>query len=238
MTHISQPLAEPVRQPALWEDTVDLVIAPSSVFARRATQGALTSFVFAFGLFALLVLIGHGSLVPFLEAQTRMFLGTLPTTMSDADRVLASEALQLRQETYPVALVFRGALFILGTAVLVLVGLRVNGRQARLSQSVTIASLAFFPHVLAFVALWLQVTFTDVSAIEGRLHEFALGPARFLPVDAPKALVVLCRNAELADVWRTALIALGMRTAGLPVKRAIGTAMAIWMLTVGLDYLS
>ncbi|MDX2193428.1 MAG: YIP1 family protein [Gemmatimonadales bacterium] len=190
-------------------DFLELFWAPTDVFRRRRDAG------FGLPLLVLTVLF------------VALYYLTLPAAQAVWDAEFAKgmqQALadnpQLKPEQLDamkgVQQKFAGAIFAVSVPLIALcLGLTVwlagslVGAKQTFTQAANLATLAYFPRLLEFLANAVQGVLLDDAAIAG-VESVNLGVARLLPAGSDAALLAFCGRIDLFTLWVTALIALGL----------------------------
>lgn len=223
------PAADPAPQPtSLWEDLVDVFVAPFDLFARRSDgryAGALVvlTLVSAFLFYGVMQTLGPAFEAEFERGIREAGEGAPPLSAEQVEQMRSMggvfAVLGLLISTPVAAFVVGGAIWLL---------VKVLGSGVSYRVGVAIATFSSFPVVLSMLAMLVQgmlLTPESLSAV-------SMGPARFFdPESTPAAVMALLGRLDLFVLWSAALTAVGMNVAGrLPVPQAIAGAVAVWLL--------
>lgn len=224
------PPADPAEQTtSLWEDLVDVYVAPFDLFARRRDGRYLGALVVLTLVAGFLFYGAMQTLAPAFEAEFER--GMRDVAGGGGPQPSAAQIEQMRSMGGVFAVI--GTLisapiaaFVMG-AVIWLLGM-VLGSNLTYRVGVTIATFSAFPMLLSFLAMMLQ----GMLMSPGSLSAVSVGPARFFDPDGtPALLMALLTRLDLFVVWGAALTAIGLHVAGrLPWARATVGAAAVWLI--------
>ena len=220
----SAPAPVQVDAPAsLWEDFVDIYVAPSQVFARRRDGRfapalvVLTLVVAALSYVLFVALAGafEADLIRGIEAS-----GTPPGEMPvEAIRSMARTGAIIGSiVTFPIGVAVTGLITLLVS--------RAFGAAVTFAVATTIATYAAFPRVFGMLSGILQGVLMEPRS----MSSVSLGPARFLSPDtASPLLVALLGRLDLTVLWSVVLLAIGVQVAGgLRRSEAYLVAGIVW----------
>jgi hypothetical protein len=216
---------------AVWEDFIDILYAPSQVFARRA-QGNfwIPLFVVTLAIGALFYM-NSGVLQPVMDAE---FDRGMAAAMRQNPRLTPEMADSFRQTgmriTQIAGFVFVPiAILMTGTAVWLL-GKLFEAKQAYRA-AIVVAAYAYVPKILEAVLHGLQGLVLDPAALDGRFR-ISLGIGRFLdPNTSSPILLAVLGRIDVFTIWVTVLLAIGLSvTGGISRSRAFLAAPLIWAL--------
>lgn len=216
---------------AYWEDFMDIIYAPSIVFARRTMSGFAVPMLVVTVLLALSFLVNRGVLQPIMDAE---FTRGAAAAMRKNPRVTIEQMSQYRSVIEKFALLFAAVgppvvMLCIGLA-LWLAGKLVDARQS-LGAAIMVASYAYVPRVLASIVSGIQGLVMDPASLEGQ-YRVSIGPARFVDPDAMSPLLLgILGRLDLFTLWVTALLAIGLAVTGrIPRSRAALAAVLVWVL--------
>ena len=222
---------EPPVRTAYWEDFMDIVYAPASVFARRATSGFAVPMLVVTVLLALSFVVNRGVLQPIMDAE---FTRGAAAAIRKDPRVTMEQMAGFRTMIEKFAILFA----IIGPPVLMLciglalwlAGKLVEARQS-LGAALMVASYAYVPRVIASIVGGLQGLVMDPASLDGQ-YRVSIGPGRFLDPDATSTLVLaLLGRLDVFTLWTTALLAIGLSVTGkIPRRQAAMAAVLVWLL--------
>lgn len=214
---------------AVWEDFIDILYAPSLVFARRAHGSFwIPFFVVTFAIGGLFFL-NSGVLQPVMEGE---FNRAMAVAMRSNPRLTPEMAEGFRQTGMRVAQV-AGFLFVPMAIVLTgsvtwLIGKLFESRQAY-TAALVVAAYAWVPRILEAVLNGLQGLLLDPSQLNGRFR-LSLGVGRFFDPDTTSPIfLAFVGRIDVFTIWVTVLLAIGLSvTGGINRARAAVAAPLIW----------
>jgi hypothetical protein len=229
---VSETASSPVEpQASLWEDFIDIFTSPSQVIRRRQNSGFGMPLLVLVVLFAILVFGTKGLVQPVLDAE----MARQGAAMLKAHPELTAEQLQKNREIGeklgPIFIIIFLAISPMITGlVLWLVGKIFDSKQTA-SQAMMVATYAFFPKVLSFVAAALIAYFSSPDRLNG-MSRLTVGLGAFLDPDkAAPVLLALLSRLDVFTLWETALLAIGLYVTGKVTKsNAYLAAAIIWVI--------
>lgn len=227
MTETLQEPPAPARDRApLWEDFVDIYLAPRQVFERRREGryiGALAVLTIAM---ALLNVPLQAALSSTMAAELRRGMAA-----SGGDIQLDPATLE-RMQSISVMVGSLGALVMIPLAVLV-IGAVIWGTASVLDLAIPFAAAAMISTYAAFpgIALTLSGILQGTLFDPDSLNRLSIGPARFLdPVTTSPILIAALSRLDLFTLWGAVLVAIGVRiVGGVPGARAYAVAAIVWI---------
>ena len=229
MTESASSPAEP--RASLWEDFIDIFTSPSQVFRRRQDAGFGMPLLVLAVLFAILVFGTKGLVQPVLDAD----MARQGAAMMKSHPQITAEQLQKQREIgeklgpFIIVIVISISAMLTGL-VLWLVGKIFDSKQTA-SQGMMVATYAFFPKVLSFVAAALIAFLSNPDRLNG-MTRLTLGLGAFLDPDktSPVLLALLAR-VDVFTLWETALLAIGLHITGKVTKsNAYLAAAIVWLI--------
>lgn len=228
----------------LFEDFIDIFIAPGKVFARRATSNAFVPFLIVSVLIGGLFFASKNVMEPVFEQE----IGRQLAAQAKASPAMAAPEVQDKARSMMrVTFLWSG---ILGPPVLLLclalivwgVG-RIFGATVSYGSSLMITSYSWVPRILATVLTMVQLQVMDPNKVSG-MAGISYSPARFLDYETTSmGLMQLAMRFDVFVLWTTVLIAVGLLYAGKLTKEkatlagvtmfVIGSLPAIWALIKG-----
>jgi hypothetical protein len=231
MANTSDGAAARPEQVSKWEDYVDILYAPSEVFARRENGNFWIPLAVVAVFFAVLWAASTRVLGPVFDAEfDRQIIRMLerdPTL--DPPQLEAGRALAQRIQLILAVFIVPATALLVGVA-LWLVGKVVEAQQT-LRSALLVAAFAYFPRVLEQAVALIEALFRDVHAIDGR-NRLTLGVGRFLDPDvvSPEVLGVVSR-IDVFTIWVTVLLAIGLSVTGrISRQRAAVAGVMMWLI--------
>jgi hypothetical protein len=214
-----------------WEDFVDILYAPASVFARRATAGFGIPMLVVTVLVGGIFLVTSGALQPMLDAEfTRAMAAKIRSDPSlTPERVEMAREMGQKFQKVGVFIILPVTMFVVGL-MLWLCGKLVDARQT-LGAALMVTCYAYVPKVLEAVLAGVQALVLDPSSLNGRFR-LTLGIGRFLDPDATSPiLLAVVGRIDLFTIRVTVLLAIGLSVTGkVPRRSAVIAAALVWAL--------
>lgn len=233
MSEPSVATASAEKSASLWEDFIDVLYAPSSVFARRRDG--------SFG----------GALLILTILSAAVFFATRPLTQPMFDRMFdaqtaamesnpamsAEQKASARAMTERISTIFVPIGAIVGTPILVLISgalvwgvASLFGAKVSYGQAATVATYANVPRVLGGVATAVVLLVKDAQelpVVQGAIT----GPVLFLSRDASPMLVALMSRLDVFTIWATVLVGIGVAVVARTTRsRGLTIAGVVWLI--------
>ena len=216
---------------ARWEDFMDILYAPASVFARRATAGFGIPMLVVSILVGLIFLANRGVMSPIMDAE---FTRQTAAAMRKNPQVTAEQMAQFRglgEKIAVVAAFFATPVAIFFTGLLLwLVGKMFSARES-FGAALMVASYAYIPKVLASIAAGVIGLVSDPASLNGA-YRVSVGVGYFLDPDTTSPiLLALVGRLDVFTIWITVLLAIGLSVTGrIPRSRAALAGVIVWLL--------
>jgi hypothetical protein len=216
----------------LFEDLIEVLYAPSSVFDRtRARKAFMYALVTAI-LVAVVAFATKNLMMPWFEAQSDL---ALKLAAAKGKPIPDAAAASMRSFTSWGIVVGAPLTMLIGpyiNAALLVLGAKVMKAPLTYAQAAMVATLGGVPRILGWIALPVQGLVLDGSQARS-IADLSLGPARFFdPATIPPSVLTLLGNLDVFRIWQIALIAIGVSVVAR-VPRSTGAVVAIIMLGVG-----
>lgn len=221
--------AAPVEEASIWEDFIDIVVAPAKVFRRREMGSWFKPLLIVTILITVLALASRGVLRPVMDAEFE----------KAAEQMRRNP--QMTEEMIEKARSFTGWIQLVGVPIVIpitiillgfvlwLVGKLVDSRQ-ELHAALVVASYAMVPRVFQYILNLIQGLVLDPASLTG-IVKLSLSPARFLDASASPVVVQLLNRFDLFTIWATVLLGIGLYVTGrVSRSRAAIAATIIWIL--------
>jgi hypothetical protein len=209
---------------------VDVLYAPSQVFSRRRAGRFGLALLVLTVLTAALFFAFRGAFQPVFDAQLEQGLRAQAAPGAPAptpDQIATARKF---------AGVFASVGGVLGTPVIVFVsGLMIwlagkaFGSSASLGQATMVATYANVPRVLTTVVVGALALMSDPGSLT-TMAALTLSPARFLPEDASPVALALLSRIDVAVLWVTVLLGIGIAVVGkIPRGKGLMAAGVVWL---------
>jgi len=211
----------------LWEDFLDVFIAPVELFRRRADGKFGHALLVLMALTALAYFGTHHALQPISDAEyarKAATAGNLTPEQAESSRKIVAVL-------GPVFLVLGMGLaaYVLGAVVWLTT--RAVGGAVSYVQGATIATFALFPRVLETVSMGVQALLMDESKLVSH-YSVSAGLGRLVdPVHTNPIMLTLLGRVEFFTLWVTVLVAIGLRQMGrMTTGQAAAAAGIVWLV--------
>ena len=218
---------------SLFEDYIDILYAPSSVFARRAFSGFGLHLLIISVVSALLMFANRGVFSQIFDAQ---YTARMAEAMASNPQLTPEMVENMRGMQATIGMVFA---YVATPLMLLIFGLilwviaRLVGARLSVKQSMLVTTLASIPRVLGLIALAIQTAFMDTSRVTN-MGQLSVGPARFMDESAGHTVYQLATGFDLFAIWNVVLVGIGVAVIGkVSGARAAIVAAIIFLLGTG-----
>lgn len=221
-------------QVRLWEDFVDILYAPSAVFARRRSGkfGSVLLFLTLTGV--ALHFLTRNAIQPILDAEFAL----RSAEMIRENPELTSEDMAAGRDFFenfaPVifAVMFPFAAILTGI-VLWIVGKLFDAKEP-LRAALMVATYSQVPRLFQYLTTAAQGLFLPPERITS-MHSVSFSLARFMdPVNANSVLLAMASLVDVYTIWVTVLLGIGLHVVGGISRRSAAIAAGITWLLGGL----
>lgn len=230
MTAPETAAAPTAEKSSLLEDFVDILFAPSKVFARRGSGGAWGPFFIVAIILIVLTIVNAGAMQGVMDAEFNRAM----TQAMEQNPNLTEEQMSGMRGMMEMSMKW-GAVVIIPIVLLVLslfvwvVG-KMFGSTLSFGGGVMVASFAYVPRVIDSMLVAIQALFLDTATFASR-WQFSLGVGRFMDPNGPQGMLNFLGRIDVFTIWVTVLIVLGLTHAGkVPKEKAIIGGVVIWIL--------
>jgi hypothetical protein len=233
---MTDPAAPPAPAPkdsaSAAEDLIDIFIAPSKVYERRAKASPMMPFLIVWVVLSALFFTGKGVLGPVFDAEIQ---GQLATQMKNNPQ-LTPDMVEKMKPMMAISLNVAGVagppIVMLVVALIAwIVGRFIMGGNFSYGTALLIVAFAWFPKILEGVIDLCQGLLLDVTKMSSHF-QLTLGVGRFLdPATTSQGMIALLGRIDLFTLWVTVLIVIGLIHAGKVEKgKAVGAGVIIWCI--------
>ena len=220
----------PAKPAPLWEDFIDIFYAPSEVFARRRNSSPWPMILIITALIVLLSVLTFSSMINVIEPMARRSMEKAMESNPQFTQDMMEANLRRGMKVAPWMPVFAPVLMMLGAVVVWLVG-KVFGSKASYTQSLLIVAYACITFVVGYLVTGAQALVMDMTKLTNPV-QLSLSPARFVdPATASPWTYGFLTALDVFSLWRTALLAIGLRVIG-GVSKGQAWAFAITMFVI------
>lgn len=216
----------------LWEDFIDVLYQPSSVFDRRRDGKFGLALVALMIIATILSVALHNGLAPVMDAemakQAAATAARNPQVMPE--QIAAQQVMMEKIGTYGTGLFLPIGIFIM--AVILWIVARLIDAKVAFAAAMMIATYSWIPRMIEMVLNAVQGLLLSPESITSH-YSVQLGPARFVAASMNPFALTLLGGLDLFTIWSTALIAIGLAmVARVPRSRAAIAAFAVWLVTL------
>lgn len=233
---MSDESTAPAKKGSVWEDALEVLWAPGTVFERSRGEGVGMYMLVLSAILAIIVIATKGLLQPYVDANYDMQLiqmaaktgKPIPAEAAAAGRNIAGYFFLGASALTPV---LGGLLGGLATWA----GAKILGVPLTVGRGIFIATLSTVPRIIAFLSMAVQGAVLDTANVTS-LFSASLGPARF--IDATKtspAVLAVLASLDVFAIWSLLISAVGVSVVAR-VSRGTGWAASIvaWGLSLAL----
>jgi hypothetical protein len=218
---------------SVWEDFLDILYAPSAVFARRENGSFWIPMLVVAVVLGTLFLLNGRVWDSVMSAESQRAMAAMAQNRDMTPEMMAQvEQMQGGMRTVSKVMMFLTIpviMFFVGV-VTWLVG-KMFGAEQTFRAALVVGAYSYVPKVIDGLSAAIQGLFLDPSQFDGK-YRMTLGPGRFLDPDtASPMLVELLGRMDVFTIWVTVLIAIGLAVTGrIPRGRAVMAAVVIWLI--------
>lgn len=214
MTPDAEGARPPAEKSSLFEDFIDILYAPSSVFTRRSRAD--------FGIYLLIISLAAALLTfanrgVFMQVADAQYTAKMADAMQKNPQLTAEVVERMRGVNMTIAAVLYYVItpiIVLISALFLWVFARMVGARLAVKQSVLVATLASVPRILGLVAIAIQIAFMDTANVTN-MGQLSIGPARFMDHHAANRMLYgLASGLDLFAVWNAVLVGIGVAVIG------------------------
>jgi hypothetical protein len=218
---------------SVWEDFLDILYAPSAVFARREHGSFWIPMLVVTVFLGTLFLVNGRVWDSVMAAESQRAMAAMAQNRDITPEMMAQiEQMQGATRTFSKVMMFLTIPFIVFfVGVLTWLVGKMFGAQQTFHAALVVGAYAYVPKVIDGLLAALQGLFLDPSQFDGKFR-VTLGPGRFLDPDtASPMLVELLGRLDVFTIWVTVLIAIGLAVTGrISRGRAAMAAAVIWLI--------
>jgi hypothetical protein len=198
------------KEGGVWEDILEVLWAPATVFERSRSRGAGMYMLVLTGIIVVLLVATRSLLQPYVDANFDLQV----IKMAAQGRKMPAEAVESGRKIGGYVLFFTWALTAVFSGVLggvvTWLGAKVVGAPLPFGRGVFIATLASVPRVISILATAVQGAVLDTTNVSS-LFAASIGPARFVdPLSTNPAVMALLASTDLFTIWNVVITAVGV----------------------------
>lgn len=214
---------------SLWEDFIDIIVAPASVFRRRERGSWIVPLLIVTIAMGVVAYASRGVLQPVMDAEfERVADGMRKNPQVTEDMIEKTRWFFELLRTWGVIIITPINIVIVGFMTW-LVAKLVDSRQ-ELHAALVVASYAFVPRVIQLIANAVQGLVLKPDQLDGFV-KLSFSPARFLDLStANPVLVQVLNRFDLFTIWVTILLAIGVYVTGRVTKKEAAVAGVLFWI--------
>ena len=219
---------------ALWEDFIDIIVSPASVFRRREQGSWFVPLVIVTLAIAVISFASRGLLQPVVDATVDQITEQMRKNPQITEDVIDAARGRLAWFTTYGSVIFIPILIILTGFMTWLVGKLVDARET-VNAALMVAAYANVPRILQGVANAIQGFLMSPDQLNG-IGSLSLGPARFMnPTTSNPLVFQLALRLDIMTIWVTVLLAIGCYAVGRVTKEQAAIAGVLFWLVGSLQ---
>lgn len=214
---------------SLWEDFIDIIVAPASVFRRRERGSWLIPLLIVTIAITIISFASRGVMQPVMDAEfERVADGMRKNPQITEEMIDRARSIGAFFTTYGPIVITPISIIVVGFMTW-LVAKLVDSRQT-LHAAMVVAAYAFVPRVVQFIVNAVQGLVMSPDKLNGVI-KLSFGPARFLdPSTANPVLVQVLNRFDLFTIWVTVLLAIGVYVTGRVTKSQAAIAGVLFWI--------
>jgi hypothetical protein len=227
---VDSPAAASPEQSSIFEDLIDVFVAPAAMFARRAGRSPWLPFLLVSLLLVGMYFVNVGNMQGVFDREAERAVAQAVEKSPNM-----TEAQVMRMRTITEASMKWGALVFMPVILLVLalatwiVGKLVGGTLGY-GTALMIASFAYVPKLVDFALVAVQSLVFGTAGYVGR-YQFSLGVGRFLDSSGKQGMYNFLGRLDLITIWVTVLLVIGLvHAAKIPRSKAVAAGALLWCL--------
>lgn len=213
----------PAPSASLWEDFIDIIVAPASVFRRRERGSWVIPLVIVTIAIAIIAFASRGVMQPVMEAEFERAADTMRKNPQVTEEMIERMHSFIDFTTTWGPVIFTPITIVIVGFMTWLVAKLVDSRQ-ELHAALMVASYSYVPRVIQFIANAVQGLVMRPEQLNG-VVKLSFSPARFVdPATTNPVVVQLLNRFDLFTIWVTVLLAIGVYVTGRVSKRQAAIA--------------
>ena len=230
LLYLSEPnVVTATPQASLWEDFIDIIVAPASVFRRRERGSWVIPLLVVTIAVVIISFASRGVMQPVMDAEfERVADGMRKNPQMTEEMIDKARSFSAFFATWGPIIFIPISIIIVGLMTW-LVAKLVDARQT-LRAAMVVAAYAFVPRVVQFIVNAVQGLVLSPDKLNG-VVKLSFSPARFLdPSTANPVLVQVLNRFDLFTIWVTVLLAIGVYVTGRVSKSQAAIAGVLFWI--------
>ena len=228
---MSQPnVATAAPTASLWEDFIDIIFSPASVFRRRQRGNWFIPLIVVTVAIALIVFATRGALQPAVDAEVERAADAMRKNPQVTEDMIEKARGYIAWSITFGPIIFMPIIIIVIGFMTWLVAKLVDARQ-ELRAAMVVAAYSYVPRVLQWIVYAVEGLVLRPDQLNG-LTKLSFGPARFVdPVTTNPVVLQILVRLDLFTIWVTVLLAIGVYVTGQVSKqRAAVAGVMFWIV--------
>lgn len=221
----------PAEKASLFEDFIDILYAPSQVFARREKAGFWVVTLILAVLIGGLFYANQGVTQSIMDAEFNRQMAEVSAKNPSLTPEQLAGSRKMMESVSTVSAFFFAPIIVLLLGLCVWLVSKLFGATMSYGAACMITAYAYIPRAIEGVVTAVQGLLLDTSAMTGRYH-LSLGVGRFLDPDTMNpGLISLLGRVDVFTIWVTVLLGIGISVVGkIPRQQGMLAAAALWVL--------
>jgi len=228
---VSQPsVATAAPTTPLWEDFIDIIVSPASVFRRRERANWLVPLLIITVAIGVVAIASRGVLQPVMDAEFERAAEQMRKNPQMTEEMIEkARGISTFFATIGPIIFTPLAAIIVGFMTW-LVAKLVDSKQT-LHAALVVATYAYVPRVIQYIFNAVQGFILKPEQMNG-LVKLSLSPARFVdPATTSPVVVQILNRFDLFTIWVTVLLAIGVYVTGRVSKQqAVIAGVLFWIV--------
>lgn len=215
---------------SLWEDFIDIIVSPASVFRRRERGSWLIPLLIVTVAIGLIAFASRGVLQPVMDAEFERAADQMRRNPQvTEDMIERTRGFFEFSRTYG-AIIFTPIAIVVVGFMTWLVGKLVDSKQ-ELHAAMMVAAYSYVPRVIQAIFNAIQGLILKPEQLNS-LFKLSISPARFLdPNTANPVVLQMLNRFEVFTIWETVLLAIGVYVTGrISKNQAIIAGILFWLV--------
>jgi hypothetical protein len=216
---------------SVWEDFVDIFVSPSEVFTRRMGAGIWLPLILLTVVAAVLFIATKGLMQPVFDAEWSRGVARAMAKNPSLTAAQMEQGRAIAEKFIIVAFVLGIPISIAFTGLMLWLVGKIFGAVQTLGNAMMVATYAWCPRVLAFVAAVVIALVMDPSKLNS-MFSATLSVGHFFDPDATaRPLLMLLGRIDVFIIWQTALLGIGLAVTGkIPRAQGYLAAAFVWLI--------
>lgn len=215
---------------SFFEDLIDILYAPSKVFARQQKRSAWPPFLVVAVLIGVLSYVNVGNLQGVLDAEINRAVAEAMEKNPSMNEEALTGMRRVMETSMTWGTVLGAPLLLCVLGLVVWIVGKALGGTLGFGTGILIASFAYVPRILESALVAVQGLVLDTASYTSRF-QFSFGIGRLMDPNGPQGMLNLLGRIDVFTLWVTLLLAIGLQyTAKVSKEKAYVGAVTLWVL--------